>query len=219
LGGYPWVPEYPVYTAWDLGYKDDTVVWFYQKPPGGFTRIIDYYESNQKGMLQYANMINQKPYFYGQHYAPHDVRKHELGTGKTILEAASKYGLNFKVVRKIPIQDGISYVRSFLPRCYFNTDNEHVAEAVDHIRSYRRDYDERLSVFRKKPLHDGASHAADGFRYLAVSFEDDDPSMVGNKVPPGHLVDHYKRCRPLSREKQSVFDLPNNRGNIVRVVR
>jgi len=218
MGGYPWIPEYPVYTAWDLGYKDDTVVWFYQKPPGGFTRIIDYYESNQKGMLQYANMIQQKPYFYGQHYAPHDVRKHELGSGKTIIETSANYGLKFKVVKKIPLQDGIDYVRMFLPRCYFNTDNEHVAEAVDHIRSYRRDYDERLSVFRKKPLHNASSHAADGFRYLAISFEDDDISMIGNKVPPKHLVDHYKRVRPLSREKRDNL-APPNKGNIIRVFR
>jgi len=219
MGGFPWIPEYPVYTAWDLGYKDDTAIWFYQKPPGGFPRIIDYYESNQKGMLQYANTINQKPYFYGGHFAPHDVNKHELGSGKTTWELANNFGLQFKVVKKIPIQDGINYVRMFLPRCYFNTDNANVDQGVDHLRSYRRDYDERLSVFRKKPLHNAASHGADGFRYLAISYEDSDPSLMGHKVPASHLVDHYKRVRPLSREKQSVFDLPQHRGNIIRGIR
>jgi len=218
LGGYPWVPELPVYTAWDLGYKDDTAIWFYQKPPGGFPRIIDYYENNQKGILEYANIINQKPYFYGAHYAPHDVKKHELGSGKTIKEIAAGYGLRFQDVKRMPIQDGINYVRMFLLKCYFNTDNKYVDKGVDNLRSYRRDYDERLSVFRKKPVHDSASHASDAFRYLAISYDDDDPSLMGHKLPTHQFKDSYKRRNPFERVPTNSFPVPE-RHNIIRVSR
>lgn len=210
MGGYGWIPEYPVHTAWDIGFKDDTAVWMYQKPPGGMPRIIDYHENRQKGIQYYANYMQSLPYVWGEHWAPHDVKKHEMGSGKTLLEQAYKLGLGFNPVKKLSVQDGISYVRSFLPRCYFNTDNEHVADAVEHLRSYRRDYDEKLSVFRKKPIHDGASHAADAFRYLAVSYKDDDESIIGKRLPGIDLIDSYNKVRPLRREQQGIADAPKN---------
>lgn len=213
MGGYGWLPEYQVHTAWDIGFKDDTAVWFYQTPPGGMPRIIDYHENRQKGVQYWANYIQQMPYVYGEHWAPHDVSKHEFGSGKTIIEQAANLGLYFNPVKKLPIQDGITYVRTFLPRCYFNTDNQHVAEAVEHLRSYRRDYDERLSVYRKKPVHDGASHAADAFRYLAVSYRDDDESIIGKRIPPHMMQDSYRKHNPLGRERQPI-ELPT--GNILR---
>lgn len=213
MGGYGWIPEYPVHTAWDIGFKDDTAVWFYQVPPGGMPRIIDYHENRQKGVQYFANYIQSLPYVYGEHWAPHDVKKHEFGSGKTIIEQAANLGLYFNPVKKIPIQDGITYVRSFLPRCYFNTDNKHVADAVEHLRSYRRDYDERLSVFRKKPVHDGASHAADAFRYLAVSYRDDDESIVGRRIPNHLLQDSYRKHNPLRRDREPI-EIPT--GNVIR---
>jgi len=216
MGGYGWIPEYQVHTAWDIGFKDDTAIWFYQTPPGGMPRIIDYHENRQKGIQYYANYLQSLPYVFGEHYAPHDVKKHEMGSGKTLLEMAYNLGISFNPVKKIPIQDGITYVRSFLPRCYFNTDNEHVADAIEHLRSYRRDYDERLSVFRKKPVHDGTSHAADAFRYLAVSYRDDDESIRGRRIPSNRLADEYPKPNAFNQQKQNRRDLP---GNVIRVRR
>lgn len=156
LGSYPWLPNYQVHTAWDLGFKDDTSIWFYQKPPGGYPRIIDYYESRQKAIPEYIKVLldKGKQYLYGQHYAPHDVKRHELGSGKTIKEIALNLGLRFQDVRRIPVQDGIDNARMFLQRCYFNTDNKAVDKAVEKLRAYRTEYDEKKSVFGKRPRHD-----------------------------------------------------------------
>ena len=39
--------------------------------------------------------------------------------------------------------------------------------AMDAIRQYRREYDDRLQRFKDRPLHDWTSHYADALRYLA----------------------------------------------------
>jgi phage terminase large subunit len=67
------------------------------------------------------------------------------------------------------IEDGINGARVFIPKCWF--DAEKCARGVDALKLYRSDYDEKLRVFRPGPLHDWTSHAADAFRYLAMTID------------------------------------------------
>jgi hypothetical protein len=39
------------------------------------------------------------------------------------------------------------------------------------LPEYRRDWDEKLKVFKDSPRHDWASHAADAFTYLAMGWK------------------------------------------------
>lgn len=65
------------------------------------------------------------------------------------------------------IEDGIHSARMLLARCYF--DAEKTKRGVECLRQYRREFDEKMKVFRTRPLHDWSSHAADAFRYLAMA--------------------------------------------------
>jgi hypothetical protein len=56
-----------------------------------------------------------------------------------------------------------------------------VKQGLDCLRNYRREYDEKRSVFFDKPLHDWASHGSDAFRYLALSI--DTQSSWGKPLP------------------------------------
>ncbi len=38
----PYDPDLPTFTGWDLGYRDDTAIWFYQVARGE-VRVIDFY--------------------------------------------------------------------------------------------------------------------------------------------------------------------------------
>jgi hypothetical protein len=42
-----------------------------------------------------------------------------------------------------------------------------MTRAMDAVRQYRREYDDRLQRFKDRPLHDWTSHYADALRYLA----------------------------------------------------
>ena len=165
----PHDPIMQVHTAWDLGMRDRTVIWFVQVSPGGEIRLIDYYENEQEGLEHYIRALAEKPYTYGTHLAPHDIKVKELGTGRSRIEVAEKLGLRFTVVQQIPVIDGVNAVRTILPRCWF--DREKCAPGVEALKQYRKEYSQLLKTYSDHALHDWASHGADGFRYLAVGME------------------------------------------------
>lgn len=158
-----------VNTAWDLGINDTTVIWFYQVV-GREIHIIDFYENNGKPLAHYSSIIKQKGYHYDKHYAPHDIKARELGTGKSRLELAEKMGLKFEVVPQMPVIDGIGVVRGFLSRCWF--DEKKCKQGINALKQYRKEWDEKRQSFKDNPLHDWSSNAADAFRYLAVSYKE-----------------------------------------------
>jgi hypothetical protein len=175
-------PILPVHTAWDLGIADTTVIWFFQVSPAKQIRIIDFYETSGVGLDHYVNVLKERGYTYGKHLAPHDIEVRELGTGRSRIETAASLGLKFEVVRNIPIPDGINAARTILPMCWF--DKIKTEKGLDALRQYRREYNERLSTFRDRPLHDSCSHPADGFRMLAVGLEQVAPKVVPKKGRP-----------------------------------
>ena len=162
-------PAYSVHTAWDLGYRDDTAIWWYQVI-GGEVRVIDFYAVSGADIRAIAETVVNRRYRYGKHYLPHDARAKSLQTGKSIVEQLADH-LGFShlaVVPDIGLQDGIQAVRQMLPRCWFNSVK--CADGIEALRQYQREYDEDKKAFRASPRHDWTSHPADAFRMLAVAW-------------------------------------------------
>lgn len=157
----PHEPAYPVDTWWDLGVADETAIWFSQWIHGA-RRFIDYYEQSGEGLDYYAQVLRDKRYRYHDHIAPHDIMVRELGSGKSRFEVAANYGIHFRVAPKWPVQDGINAVRLTLPNVYFDVDK--CARGVEGLRQYRKEWDEKMQIFRARPRHDWTSHPADAFR-------------------------------------------------------
>ena len=83
-------------------------------------RVIDYYKNTGEGIPHYARVLREKGYTYGEHWAPHDIRIRELGTGKSRRDTARNYGIDFNIVPNIGLDDGIDAMRLLLPRCWFD---------------------------------------------------------------------------------------------------
>ena len=173
--GVPWAPEVEVHTAWDLGMDDMTAIWFYQIV-GREIRIIDYYENNGEALQHYVAAIKSKPYVYGRHYLPHDVKVRELGTGRSRQETLQKLGLRADIVPRLSVEDGIQAVRNILPRCWF--DKKATKQGREALSLYRAEYDERYRTYKARPVHDWTSHASDAFRYLAVALRESRGELV-----------------------------------------
>ena len=135
-------------------------------------------------MPHYARVLQEKEYLYGTHNAPHDIEVRELGSGKSRRETAYDLGINFRVVPKLALEDGIHAAKMVIPRCWF--DAERCKPGLESLRHYHRAYNEKLRSFRNSPVHDFSSHAADAFRYLAVGirenrqFEGRPPQMIAD---------------------------------------
>ena len=169
ITGVPYDPAALVWTAWDLGIRDATAIWFAQMV-GREIRIIDYYEASGVDLGHYARALMAKPYAYAGHIVPHDAQAKELGTGKSRLEVLA--GLGLKGITLAPmhrIEDGINAVRVVIPRCWFEA--KKCARGLDALRLYRAEHDDKLGVLRPHPVHDWTSHAADAFRYLAMTLD------------------------------------------------
>jgi hypothetical protein len=93
----------------------------------------------------------------------------ELGTGRSRIETAGTLGINFDVAPNIPVKDGIDAVRMVLNRCWFDKRKTEVGR--DALKQYREKVDEKRGI-SLGPLHDWASHAADGFRIGVVALEE-----------------------------------------------
>lgn len=167
IGVVPYDPALPVHTAWDLGMADHTVIWCYQSLRGGEVRLIDYYEAEGESLAHYLAWLQRRPYVWGRHWAPHDIRVRELGTGKSRLEVAAALGLKFEVTPDIGLEDGIAAVRMMLARTW--VDEGQCRAGLDQVMTYRRSWNTAISEFKAMPVHDQASHAADALRMLAVA--------------------------------------------------
>ena len=169
ITGVPYEPTAQVWTAWDLGMRDATAIWFCQVV-GKEIRIIDYYESSGADLAHYVQQLRDRKYVYAGHIVPHDAQAKELGTGKSRLEVLESLGLNNVTVAPMHrVEDGINGVRVFIPKCWF--DEKKCSRGIDALKLYRAEFDDKLQSFKPRPVHDWASHGADAFRYLAMTLD------------------------------------------------
>lgn len=181
-------PMFKVSTAWDLGYSDDTSIFWFQVVHGEI-RILDYHSSNGHDIPFYTNIINSKEYDYETHWLPHDARAKTLASGgKSVIEQISdKIDLKYlKIVPNLSLQDGIQASRLALHRAWF--DAEKCIEGIECLRQYQREYDEDKKMFRDKPRHDWTSHGADAFRYLSIAWSEHEKVEAIDKPIRGLVV-------------------------------
>ena len=161
----PYDRELQVHTVWDLGVGPAMGVGFYQR--GMEVRMIDYWQGGDKeGLPEAIREVKNKPYVYGLHFAPHDIKATDIATGKTRKAIAEELGIVFEVVPDISVDDGIEKGRLFWGRLWIDAKN--CEKWIDLISQYRQVYDESRGMFIKKPYHDFTSHAADVHRYAAL---------------------------------------------------
>lgn len=166
IGDVPWESGFKVHTAWDIGVRDSTAIIFFQTI-GATVRIIDYYENSKEGLEHYAQLLHSKPYLYGTHIAPFDIRVKEWGSGTTRLQKARELGIPFTMAEDVGLLDGIESVRSLFSKLYI--DEKACAQLIKCLENYRQEWDNKHKVYKSKPLHDWSSHACDCARYMAVS--------------------------------------------------
>jgi len=166
-------PALPVHTAWDLGMDDSTTIWLFQRYGPDF-RICAYMEHSGEGLPFYAALLEKWATMnlvsFGQHYLPHDVSVREIGTGRSRIETLHRLGIRATPVKKLAKEDQIEAVRNILPRCWFS--KKHTEKGLEHLKGYRKEWDEMNQVYKKRPVHDQCSHGADAFATLAVGIRD-----------------------------------------------
>jgi len=194
MGSFPWDPELPVITAWDIGYSDDTSIWFIQTNGKEF-KVIDFFTASGLSADDVVDILQEKPYMYGDFALPHDAKNKSFQTGKSTVELFRARGMkNIRVVARLSVQDGIQAVRKTLPNVFFNTDNEDVRRVgLGALRMYQREWDDKARKFKEAPKHDWSSNPADAFRMFGCFM-----NPTATKRNSGSLQTHQPKSEIVS---------------------
>ena len=169
----------PVHAVFDLGWADNTAIWFVQFV-GFEIRLIRYIEDNQKTMSYYLAQMQSLGYVYDTIWLPHDAENTTLAAaGRSIADIVRQANYKVQVIPRVPVADSINAARTMFSKCFF--DKENCYQGLQCLRHYRYDVDPDTKQFSKSPLHDIYSHGADAFRYIGLVVNE--PRKSGPKKP------------------------------------
>lgn len=167
------VLDAPVYTTWDLGLNDSTAITFWQDV-GKERRAIDYYENNGESWGHYAGVLLSKGYSYSRHYMPHDAghRVQQVDSTPSRKDLAETAGIRpIDVLRRIQTEkEGIDASRAFFPNVYI--DEARCRRLIACLDNYRKEWDDKLGVWKDRARHDEFSHGYKSFESAAVRPEE-----------------------------------------------
>lgn len=165
------VPGMPVHTVWDIGVSDDTALWHFQVV-GSQILVLGCHAASGVGLDYYETYMREtyaaKCWTPGTDYVPHDAKVREFTSGRSRIETMMSMGFKPELVPNVGLMDGINAARRTLPLCVFDTGTEMTGFAA--LEAYKRKWDDNKKAFSAGPEHDWASHFADSYRYLALSW-------------------------------------------------
>jgi phage terminase large subunit len=142
---------------------------FVQRGRDGALRLIDYLQDNRKPLDYYVRQLKDKPYNYGTDFIPHDGASKHFLTGKSTQEVMAGMGRQVVVLPRTDVDEGIKLARMVVPRVYI--DEARGDKLIDCLQNYKYGVNATTGAYTQ-PVHDDASHGADAFRYLAVTWRD-----------------------------------------------
>jgi hypothetical protein len=193
LPALPLDPSFAVDTFWDFGLRDSNAIWFHQQI-GLQHRWFYYTEGSGKDLRHWWLTVceahrQRHGYRWGKHYLPHDADAEILGevitTKRRILEGLGMgrngNGSIVVVPRVATIDQGIEITRKALGGnhwFYDKTPNEDEGEdmgagkGIKCLDGYQYEWDDKLGVWSREPLHNWASHGADAWRQFAQGYHE-----------------------------------------------
>lgn len=188
-------PTLPVYTAWDLGYSDETAIWWFQVA-GNEPRLIDFYENNRQDMRHYSEQIygreipedkcvfgangkvisfelgnniegleHRLAYRYAEHFTPHDAANKLLQAGGRSIIMQL---FEFGIKAKV-VAATIQQNQISAARALIDLawfDADKCKAGIRNLKKYEFSLKDGEGGYSKEPKHDIYSHAADALEII-----------------------------------------------------
>lgn len=172
IGAFGHDRRYPVFTSWDIGVADPTVILFWQEI-GSEYRLIDAHESTNLGLDSYVEVLrhrhNTKGYHYAEHIAPHDVQQREWAQGASRMAEAARMGLHFKRTPQTRQKTQIAAAAQLLRQVTINEKSPDAVAAYEHWKAYHFAQNTATKELLPTPVHDEHSHASSAMMTYAVN--------------------------------------------------
>jgi phage terminase large subunit len=175
-------PLLKVWTAWDIGISDLTVVLYLQplRDPGGPIHVLRADAFEGAALPEIIAGMQRHGYVFGRHLVPHDAGHREKGTGQTYVDVGRGLGVKLEVTPRLDLLEGISAVRALFSRLVF--DRRGCQKLLEALGSYTKVWDPKGKVYRQSPAHTWSSHYADAMRTFATAYRDRDLWDIRPKV-------------------------------------
>lgn len=210
IGAYPYDKRKAVDTFWDLGIRDDTVIWFRQMN-GQREVFFDYLKVNNMDYGEIVGLLKDKGYRYRLHFLPHDgnhtVQQTKLTDQEFIEDLLKEFNVSGDVETcpKLPKKTSINTLKSLFSNFYFNCPNwgtdkqgeDEVAVGVRDLFNYRFKYDDKRKVYTNDPYDDHTSHTCDALATRVAAMYLDNVQKYGTLMSSPR-TGMYKDFDPLS---------------------
>ncbi|TAA50993.1 PBSX family phage terminase large subunit [Shinella sp. JR1-6] len=161
----------PVEISSDLGYRDTSCWWFWQRRLGGYV-IFDYMHGTQMDADDWAPLLQArlkergvKPEMLGRIWLPPDAKAKTFATKHSAME---------KFIRAFGVQkigpkpgskkdDQISAARTIIKKVKIHKDR--CEDGIDGLLAWEYEWNEEDNIFSREPKHNWASHRGDSFAY------------------------------------------------------
>ena len=166
----PYEPTNPVHRFWDLGWADNTAIWFAQFI-GLDIRIINHLAGSRRRISDYLADCNKLGYNFGEDWLPHDGEYGNAASeGRSVSQILRRAGCNVHTVpRTASVVADIDRVRAMFPRMLF--DEKNCVEGIQALRRYCWNTDDDGATKGREPKHDANSHSADALRCLGMAVD------------------------------------------------
>ena len=168
-------PLIPIRAFWDIGgtgaKSDARAIWIAQFV-GKEIRLLDYRETQGQELGEDLHWLHSQNYDRAIMVLPHDGATHDKVYNVSYQSALMDAGFTVKVVPnqgKGAAAKRIEAARRVFPSCWFNKDRVE-ASGLLALGHYHEKIDENRMI-GLGPEHDWASHCADAFGLLAISYE------------------------------------------------
>lgn len=189
IGNYGWDSSRPVYTAWDLGLRNNRIIFFQLKENGIY--IIDTCDDSEGGLEQRVKHIMSKPYTVAMNHIPHDGESPESRKGQSIKDLLEELGLKVKANKRNSPLERIEKCRANFSRIYFN---KNCHKFLSDISSYHQVFDKRRNCYLGIPAKNGPDHYADAFGLLVIVAREIESSQIDydyKKIDEAYYQYHY----------------------------
>ena len=181
IGEFPYDSRYPVSVFLDIGWADNTSLWFLQfvnhQP-----RAIDCYQSQFQKTPHYIQVMNERGYTYNKICLPHDAENEHANADRTWMQIFRQAFPNANVYsgKRQAIELRLEATKNMFDMIFF-----HKAGTVDGrsaLAHYHYATDPNTGKSTREPFHGPESNYSDAFGYMCLEMKEPSKPIVRKKT-------------------------------------
>lgn len=167
----PYDDRYPVSCFFDLGWADNTSIWFLQVINHEF-RVIDAYQSQFQRTSHYIDEMQKRKYRYDRIVLPHDADNEHPNADRTWLQIVRQSFPNATVYagKRVPIETRLEAAKNMFQM--LQIDKQHCGDGLAALARYHFAIDPDTGKTSREPFHGPESNYADAFCYMCLEMRE-----------------------------------------------